>query len=230
MEFPVLFTFIHFSHVKSSFARCKSAPAAVLRDVIHRDSKKLSWPCKRILRRWYCFTERMLQQRNEEERVLATYECRHVWLEPKLRLVLSKEAYDVFLHIFEDKSMVSRPLEALGVIRDVGDNTVQFWCADACLKTEPMMQAMLHEAILCKDTYEANEIRVTMHYSSPLSMKFTDKLTLQHVRKRAEKRFRIKIHKQVLTHKGQQLVRGCLCEQGVARGSVIIVSERGLLQ
>ena len=162
--------------------------------------------------------------------MLATYECRHVWLEPKLRVVLSKDAYDVFLHIFEDKSMVSRPLEALGVIRDVGDNTVQFWCADACLKTEPMMQAMLHEAILCKDTYEANEIRVTMHYSSPLSMKFTDKLTLQHVRKRAEKRFWIKIHKQVLTHKGQQLVRGCLCEQGVARGSVIIVSERGLLQ
>ena len=49
----------------------------------------------------------MLQQRNEEERVLATYECRHVWLEPKLRLVLSKEAYDLFLHIFEEKSMVS---------------------------------------------------------------------------------------------------------------------------
>ena len=172
----------------------------------------------------------MLQQRNEEERVHATHECRHVWLEPKLRVVLSKEAYDVFLHIFEDRSMVSRPLEALGVIRDGGDSTVQFWCADACLKTEPMMQAMLHEAILCKDTYEANEIRVTMHYSSPLNMKLTDKLLLQHVRKRVEKRFHIQIHKQRLTHKGQELFRGSLCEQGVGRGSVIIVSERGFLQ
>ena len=120
MEFPVLFTFIHFSHVKSSFARCKSAPAAVLRDVIHRDATNLSWPCKRILRRWYCFTERMLQQHSEEERVHATHERRHVWLEPKLRLVLSKEAYDVFLHIFKDKSIVSEHLEAFNVIRDAG--------------------------------------------------------------------------------------------------------------
>ena len=230
MEFPVLFTFIHFSHVKSSFARCKSAPAAVLRDVIHRDSRKLSWPCKRILRRWYCFTERMLQQRNEEERVHATHERRHVWLEPKLRVVLSKEAYDVFLHIFEDRSMVSRPLEALGVIRDGGDSTVQFWCADACLKTEPMMQAMLNEATICRDKYKANEIRAAMHYSSPTTVKFTDKLTFQHLRKVVEKRFHIKVHKQILTHKNKQLFRGILSEQGVGRGSIIMVAERGLLQ
>ena len=230
MDLPVVSTFVHFRHVKNIATRCKSAPATILRDVIREEARKREWPSTRILRRWYCFTERLLEQHYHTGKLLATHESRRAWLEPKLRLHLPKDAYDVFLYIFEDRSIVAQPLESLGIIRDIGDSTVQFWCADACLKTEPMMQAMLQEAILCKDTYEANEIRVTMHYSSPLTMKFTDKLTLQHVRKRAEKRFWIKIHKQVLTHKGQQLVRGNLWEQGVARGSVIIVSERGLRQ
>ena len=93
-----------------------------------------------------------------------------------------------------------------------------------------MMQAMLNEAKICRDTYEANEIRVAMHYSRPLKMKLTDKLTFQSLRRRVEKHFQIKGHRQILTHKGQQLFRGILSEQGVARGSVIMVSERGWLQ
>ena len=135
----------------------------------------------------------------------------------------------MFLHIFEDKSIVSEPLETCGVIRDAGGSTIQFWCADACLHTEPMMQYMLNEATRCRDTYEANEVRITMNYSSPLVMKFTHKLTLQQIRKRVEKCFNIKVHKQMLTHKGHQLIRGPLCEQGVHRGSVIIVSERATI-
>ena len=147
-----------------------------------------------------------------------------------MRLHLPKAAYDVFLHIFEDKSIVEKPLEELGVIRDVGDSTVQFWCSDACLKTEPMMRAMLNEAKICRDTYEANEIRVAMNYSRPQKMKLTDRLTFQSLRRRVEKHFQIKGHRQILTHKGQQLFRGTLSEQGVARGSVIIVSDRGWLR
>ena len=198
---------------------------ATLRDAIIRDSSKLQWPSKRVLRRWFCLTERKLQHHHDTQKMLTIYESRRAWLEPKLRLHLPKEAYDVFLHIFEDKTKIAEPLEALGVIRDVGDATVQFWCADACLQTEPMMQAMLNEAKYCRDNYEANEIRVAMHYSSPLIMKLTNKLTLVHVRNRVEKCFQIKTHKQVLTHKGQQLFHGLLWKQGVTRGSVIIVSE-----
>ena len=41
--------------------------------------------------------------------------------------------------------------------------------------------------------------------------------------------FNIKVHKQMLTHKGHQLVRGLLCEQGVHRGSVIIASEHAIV-
>ena len=198
-------------------------------DVLQKDSLEVQWPSKRILRRWFCLTERKLRQHNDTEELLVALEARHARLEPKLRLTLPKEAYDVFLHIFEDKNIVSESLEAFGVIRDAGGNTIQFWCADACLKTEPMMQYMLNEATRCRDTYEANEVRIAMHYSSPLVMKFTDKLTLQQIRKRVETCFKIKVHKQMLTHKGHQLVRGLLCEQGVHRGSVIIVSERATI-
>ena len=49
--------------------------------------------------------------------MLTIYESRRAWLEQKLRLHLPKEAYDVFLHIFEDKTKIAEPLEALGVIR-----------------------------------------------------------------------------------------------------------------
>ena len=193
---------------------------------MHTNSATVHRPSKRIFRRWVCLTKRMLQQHRDAEKLLVALESRQARLEPKLRLTLPKEAYDVFLHIFEDKSIVSEPLEAFGVIRDAGGNTIQFWCADACLKTEPLMQYMLNEATRCRDTYKANEVRIAMNYSSPLVMKFTDKLTLQQIRKRVEKCFNIKVHKQMLTHKGHQLVRGLLCEQGVHRGSVIIVSER----
>ena len=172
----------------------------------------------------------MLQRHYETVEVLTTHESRRAWLEPKLRLHLPNDAYDVFLHIFEDKSIVEKPLEELGVIRDVGDSTVQFWSSSACLRTEPMMQAMINEAKICRDTYEANEIRVAMHYSRPLKMKLTDRLTFQSLRRRVEKHFQIKGHRQILTHKGKQLFRGSLSEQGVARGSVIVVSERGWLR
>ena len=229
MDVPVVSTFVHFGNVNNSVARSKSAPPTVWRDVIRSDARQLK-PSKRILRRWYCFTERVLERHYETVKVLTTHESRRAWLEPKLRLHLPKDAYDVFLHIFEDKSIVEKPLEDLGVIRDVGDNTVQFWASDACLKTEAMMQAMLNEAKICRDTYEANEIRVAMHYSRPLKVKLTDRLTFQSLRRRVEKHFQIKGHRQILTHKGQQLFRGTLSEQGVARGSVIIVSERGWLQ
>ena len=90
-----------------------------------------------------------------------------------------------------------------------------------------MMQLMHKEAALCRDTYHANEIRLAMYYSAPTTIKFSDKLTLQNLRKVVEKRFHIKVHKQMLTHKNKQLFRGTLCEQGVGRGSVIMVSERG---
>ena len=227
MDVPVVSTFVHFGNVENSVTRSKSAPAAALRNVIRTETRKLQWPSKRILRRWYNFTERVFEQHQKTVKLFTTQESRRAWIEPKLKLHLPKEAYDVFLHIFEDRSLVSQPLEDLGVIKDVGDSTVQFWSSAACLKTEPMMQMMLREATLCRDTYQANEIRVAMHYSSPTTVKFTDKLTLQHLRKVVEKRFHIKMHKQMLTHKNKQLVRGVLCEQGVGRGSVIMVSELG---
>ena len=175
MDVPVVSTFIHFSNVSSSFIRSKSAPPTVWRDVIRSDTIEFK-PSKRILRRWSCYTERLLEQHYETVKVLTTHESRRAWLEPKLRLHLPKPAYDVFLHIFEDKSIVQRPLEELAVIRDSGDSTVQFWSSDACLKTEPMMRAMLNEAKICRDTYEANEIRVAMNYSRPQKMKLTDRL------------------------------------------------------
>ena len=191
------------------------------------NEEKLQWHSKRILRQWYNITKRVLEQHHETAKLLISQESQRALLKPRLRLHLPKDAYDVFLYIFEDRKLVSQPLEALGVIRDIGDSTVQFWCSDACLETEQMMQIMLREAEVCRDTYQANEIRVAMHYSSPTTVKFTDKLTLQHLRKVVEKRFHIKVHKQMLTHKNKQLVRGVLCEQGVGRGSVIMVSELG---
>jgi len=227
MDVPGMSTFVQFSNVNNSITQSKSAPATTLQNVIRTEAGNNQWPSKRILRRWYNITERVLEQHHETVKLLATQESRHAWLKPKLRLHLPKDAYDVFLCIFEDRNLVSQPLEALGVIRDVGDSTVQFWSSDACLKTEPMMQIMLREVTLCRDTYQANEIRVAMHYSSPTTVKFTDKLTLQHLRKVVEKRFHTKMHKQMLTHKNKQLVRGVLCEQGVGRGSVIMVSELG---
>ena len=229
MDLPIVSTFVHFGNVNTIVARSKSAPPTVWRDVVRSDARQFK-PSKRILRRWSCYTQRLLEQHHKTVRALTAHESRRAWLEPKLRLHLPKPAYDVFLHIFEDKSIVQRPLEELGVIRDVGDSTVQFWCSDACLKTEPMMRAMLNEAKICRDTYEANEIRVAMHYSWPLKMKLTDRLTFQSLRRRVEKHFQIRGHRQILTHKGQQLFRGTLSEQGVARGSVIIVSERGWLR
>ena len=217
MDLPVVSTFVHFRHVKNIATRCKSAPATILRDVIREEARKREWPSTRILRRWYCFTERLLEQHYHTGKLLATHESRRAWLEPKLRLHLPKDAYDVFLYIFEDRSIVAQPLESLGIIRDIGDS-----------KGSSGVQ-MLNEATLCRDTYQANEIRVAMHYSSPTTVKFTDKLTFQHLRKVVEKRFHIKVHKQILTHKNKQLFRGILSEQGVGRGSVIMVGERGMM-
>ena len=135
MDVPVVSTFVQFGNVDNSVTRSKSAPATALRNVIRTGARKLQWPSKRILRRWYNITERVLEQHHETVKLLATQESRRAWLKPKLRLHLPKDAYDVFLYIFEDRNLVSQPLEALGVIRDVGDSTVQFWSSDACLKT-----------------------------------------------------------------------------------------------
>ena len=211
MDLPIVSTFVHFGNV-SNVARSKSAPPTVWRNVPR--GEKLQWPSKRILRRWFCYTERLLEREYETVKVLTAHESRRAWLEPKLRLHLPKDAYDVFLHIFEDKSIVEKPLEELGVIRDVGDSTVQFWCSDACLKTEPMMRAMLNEAKICRDTYEANEIRVAMNYSRPQKMKLTDRLTFQSLRRRVEKHFQIRGHRQILTHRDNS----CFEELSMSKG------------
>ena len=81
------------------------------RDAMHTNSATVHRPSKRILRRWFCLTKHKLQQHHDTEKLLVALESRQARLEPKLRLTLPKEAYDVFLHIFEDKSIVSELLE-----------------------------------------------------------------------------------------------------------------------
>ena len=102
MDVPVLSTFVHFGNVENSVTRSKSAPAAALRNVIRNETRKLQWPSKRILRRWYNFTERVFEQHQKTVKLLTTQETRRAWREPELKLHLPKDAYDVFLHIFED--------------------------------------------------------------------------------------------------------------------------------
>ena len=108
MDVPVVSTFIHFGNVDKSVTRSKSAPAAALRNVIRTETRHLG-PSKRILRRWYNFTERVLEQHHETVKLLTTQESRRAWLKPKLRLHLPKDAYDV-LSIFLMTEALTRSL------------------------------------------------------------------------------------------------------------------------
>jgi len=59
-------------------------------------------------------------------------------------------------------------------------------------------------------------------------VKFKETLTLEHVRRIVQKQFSIKLHKQLLTHKGQILSRDVLSEQDVGASSVKLVCDRTL--
>ena len=201
--------------------------ANVIRDALRVQVERAKPPSKRIIRRWFCFTERICQQHCEDVQAREECDASCARLEPRMRIVLPKEALDVFLHIFEDKTTVAGHLETLGIIRDSGGNCVEIWCTDSCLG-DPMMQTILNEAQRCRDTYESGHIRVTMTYSRPILVKFKETLTLEHVRRIVQKQFSIKLHNQLLTHKGQILSRGVLSDQDVGAGSVIIVCDRTL--
>ena len=137
----------------------------------------------------------------------------------------------MFLHCFEDRIMVARHLESLGLVRDNGESTVAFCCAAAANLADPMIRMMLDEAKRCRDTYALEQLRVGRAHSDPSSLLIKFKptlLTLQMLRARVEGRFGVRPPKQILMHKGQVLSkRGLLYDLGVRRGSLILVHERG---
>ena len=194
--------------------------------------ERAGWPSKSILRRWTCFTERLLAQRFEGKRkVCRRHELAHPELQPQPLLKLPMEAFDVFLHCLEDRITAAKHLETAGLVRDNGDSTVTFWCAAVNL-ADPMIRLMLDEARRCRDSYALGQIRVGRAHSDPSSLVIKFKatvLTLQMLRARVEGRFGIKPPKQILQHKGQVLAkRGLLYDLGVRRGSLILVYERDL--
>ena len=127
-------------------------------------------------------------------------------------------------YIFADRRDAAE-LERIGVIRDPGGKTVEFWCADEPFD-DPTMTAILWEAQLCQRTFDEGMLRLAMAYAEPYTLKFKEGLTLENLRKVVQRRFGIQPLKQRLTHKGTILSRGQLSDQGVAKGSIIIVSER----
>ena len=119
-------------------------------------------------------------------------------------------------------------LETVGVIRDRGGDTVEFWCADEPLE-HPTMMALLNEARQWRESHEKSLLRLTRVEDPPLTTPFTRSLTLESLRRTVQRKFRIQPVHQHLAHRGRVLTRGVLSDQGVGPGCVIFVSERRLI-
>ena len=139
---------------------------------------------------------------------------------------MERDAYNTFISYVFAERRDAAALESLGIIRDPGGATVEFWCADEVLEENATMQALHSEALICQSTLEQHQIRLAMAPLEPITVKFKTSLTLECVRKVVHTRFGVAPVKQRLTHKGRTLTRGSLSEQSVGPGSVIRVIER----
>ena len=141
---------------------------------------------------------------------------------------MERDAYNTFISYVFAERRDAAALESLGIIRDPGGATVEFWCADEVLEENATMQALHSEALICQSTLEQNQIRLAMAPREPIRLKFKDNFTLERLRKLVQKRFGVAPVKQRLAHRGRTLSQAILSEQGVGPGSVINVTEKTL--
>ena len=180
------------------------------------------------MRSWARFADGLWKRRAAEavREICADVNLRASRVTPQLRIVMQREAINTFInYVFADRRDAAA-LESLGIIRDPGGPTVEFWCADEVLEDNVTMQALHREALVCQSTLEQHQIRLAMAPREPIALKFKDNLTLECLRKFVHKRFGVAPVKQRLAHKGKILTRGALSEQNVRPGCVIHVTER----
>ena len=182
------------------------------------------------MRSWARFADGLWKRRDAEavREICADVNLRASRVTPQLRIVMQREAINTFInYVFADRRDAAA-LESLGIIRDPGGPTVEFWCADEVLEENATMQALHSEALICQSTFERSQIRLAMAPREPITVKFKMSLTLECVRRLVHKRFGVAPVKQRLTHRGRTLSRGILSEQGVGPGSVINVTDKTL--
>ena len=181
-------------------------------------------------RQWAQFADGLWRrcEEREDRAICVEADSRASRITPQLRIVMERDAYNTFISYVFAERRDATALESLGVIRDRGGPTVEFWCAEEVLKENATMQALHHEALICQSTLEQHQIRLAMAPREPIRLKFKDNLTLECLRKIVHKRFGVAPVKQRLEHRGKTLTRGSLSEQSVGPGTVINVTERTL--
>ena len=202
-----------------------------IQEAIHREAaakERTRRRARNATRRWTQVLESWWKQNEEKavHEICAEADSRASRITPQLRIVMHREAFNTFIsYVFAERSDVPA-LEHLGIIRDIGGRTVEFWCADEVLEDNATMQTLHYEALICQSTLEQHQIRLAMAPLEPITVKFKSSLTLECVRKKVHKRFGVAPVKQRLTHRSRTLSRGILSEQGVGPGSVVHVTER----
>ena len=186
----------------------------------------------KVVKKWSSVVEGLWKEREREfvHEICEEEAFRACRVTPRLREILQRDAYESFLHyVFQDvRDCVA--LETMGVIRDRGGDTVEFWSADAPLE-HPTMMGLLNEAKLCRESHGKSLLRLTrvdVVDDPPLTTPFTRSLTLESLRRTVQRKFQIQPVHQHLTHRGRVLSRGVLSDQGVGPGCVIFVVERRL--
>ena len=183
---------------------------------------------RNVTRRWARFADGLWKQCEEKavQEICAEADSRASRITPQLRIVMEREAFNTFISYVFAERRDAAALGNLGIIRDRGGRTVEFWCANEVLEDNAIMQALHSEALICQSTFEQSQIRLAMAPREPITVKFKMSLTLECVRRLVHKRFGVAPVKQRLTHRGRTLSRGILSEQGVGPGSVVHVTER----
>ena len=235
---PVFCTFVHFRpptcEQRSSSAPPECFVESAVQEALRREEAALKIRARKqsrnVTRRWARFADGLWKQCEEKavQEICAEADSRASRITPQLRIVMHREAFNTFIsYVFAERSDAAA-LEHLGIIRDIGGRTVEFWCADEVLEENATMQALHSEALICQSTLEQHQIRLAMAPREPIRLKFKDNLTLECVRRLVHKRFGVAPVKQRLAHRGKTLTRGSLSEQSVGPGSVINVTERTL--
>ena len=231
---PVLNTFVHFAPRRLESQRCTSAPPEFLVECVIAQAIKREVTLKtrakrrasKVLKKWSSMVEGLWKVREHEliKQISDDSSFRACRVTPRLREILQRDAYESFLHyVFQDVRDCAA-LETMGVIRDRGGDTVEFWSADEPLE-HPTMMGLLNEAKLCRETHEKSLLRLTRVDDPPTTIPFTRTLTLESLRRTVQRKFQIQTVYQQLTHRGRVLSRGVLSDQGVGLGCVILILE-----
>ena len=238
MRVPVFCTFVHFRpsicEQRSSSAPPECFVDCAVQEALRREEVTLKIRARKqsrnVTRRWARFADGLWKHCREKaiQEICAEADFRASRITPQLRIVMERAAFNTFIsYVFAERSDAAA-LEHLGIIRDRGGRTVEFWCADEVLENNATMQTLHSEALICQSTLEQHQIRLAMAPLEPIRLKFKMSLTLECLRKLVHKRFGVAPVKQRLAHRGKNLTRGPLSEQNVGPGCVIHVTERTL--